>query len=489
MDILYGFTIIYIDNGLTVTFDQNEFAVEYGGNVSLSVNASVNSGDVSFQWYYVDENGDYVNVGNEPSLDLLNITQSRLYYCYVEDEYDNSTIVNFYVYIDSGMEQGDYTDYYKVEMGESVTLEAPVTVNEGIDLSYQWYEYRDDYGYELIPGASSDTYTTGEITVRKDYRCQVTDMYGKSVYFYYTIAIDSGLLIDIPQNSFYVQPGGSVTLSVNATVAYGEVYYQWYYEGEIMQGATDNEVTVDNITEAQYYLCWVSDDYDNSYGYGFYIYIDNGLSVNFSSFVPVVYGEAAELAVYATVDFGNIYYQWEYYDDEQGEYVILSETGSSLYLESVTEEYEEYRCVISDDYGNRNYAWFYTSFVEELYVSYDSEYKVSLGGGETLSVNAISPNGDVTYQWYVYDKQSGGYTEIEGETSASLEIEEVTDNTSYMCTVTDGVDTRDIVIYVSIDSGLEIDCSYYNYIGVAENESALLPVFQVSPPSLLNCHL
>ncbi|MCD8005069.1 MAG: hypothetical protein LUE91_05390, partial [Oscillospiraceae bacterium] len=83
--------------------------------------------------------------------------------------YSSSSTGSFSVYVnpDSGLAaNGSTTNTYYVELNASQTLTADVTVNDGVELTYQW---RDSSG--TIEDATSPTYTIENVTSYGYYRC------------------------------------------------------------------------------------------------------------------------------------------------------------------------------------------------------------------------------------------------------------------------------------------------------------------------------
>lgn len=103
--------------------------------------------------------------------------------------------------------------------------------------------------------------------------------------------------------------------------------------------------------------------------------------------------------------------------------------------------------MVSDDVGHKESVRFWTYVNNALTLEYEgeSERYVALGATETLEVTASCRIGDVHFQWYRRDEETGGEILIDGATSASYTTEavtsytisEVTENGEYCCEVND----------------------------------------------------
>jgi len=352
---------INVDNGLIVSCDQYEYAVEYGGNVSLSVSASANMGAIIYEWYYY-ANGYLVTVGDESDFELTDVTQSRYYYCEVSDEYQNSETVAFYVYVDSGLSIGSYMSHYEMEFGDSVTLDAScVTVDEGVTLNYQWYEYNEGYGFTEISGATSEIYMIDAITSYSRYECEVMDEYGQSVWLYYYIYIDNGFTVSGNQWRYAVEYGGSVTLSVDASANTGELSYTWYYfddYGYQKYVGYDSSLELTDVTCAREYYCNVSDVYQNSEILSFYVYVDSGLQQeDYTGYYWIDPDTTVMLEAPVSVNEGvAVSYRWYKYVEDYGN-KIISGAESDTYTTDAITSYTFYECQVTDEYGHS--VWFY----------------------------------------------------------------------------------------------------------------------------------
>lgn len=101
----------------------------------------------------------------------------------------------FVVRIDSGLASKDEEDYFeiKIEMGETTTLSPSVIADDGVTLSYQWFEevYDGQYYNEVeISGATNSKLTVGPLEGRKRYVCRVSDPYENNIRQYFEVVLE-----------------------------------------------------------------------------------------------------------------------------------------------------------------------------------------------------------------------------------------------------------------------------------------------------------
>ena len=114
----------------------------------------------------------------------------------------------------------------------------------------------------------------------------------------------------------------------------------------------------------------------------------------------VSYGEGATLRT--TVESypeGEIRYQWYQYTNEYNYNTLYGETGSSLTIDSVTDQLH-FRCTARNDEFSSS-VHFYVSVENHLTVQAvgDTELTVEGGKGVTLRVSASADHGDLQYSW------------------------------------------------------------------------------------------
>ena len=454
--------------------------------VTLQVEATAASGGFTYRWY---KDGSYVEGAEEAAL-TITAGRNSYYYCYVYDEYGNSTNVYFNINIDNAFEAravgADEND--PNYLSQTVAPDTEVTLQVEAEaakpgFTYEWY---DDW--TLIAGEESESLT---VTANQYgyYICRVYDAYGNSREVYFNIYIDNAFearAVGADENDPYylsqtVAPDTEVTLQVEATAASGGITYQWYKEGSYLEGTEEASLTVIAERYCDYY-CLVHDDYGNSRNVWFYINIDNEFNAyaNRTEFY-INPGDSIDLEAVASCRQGELTYEWYVYDESSDEWTGIGENSSVLHVDDIREE-AEYYVRVSDKYGNNNTIWYYTYFVTELTLNYKEYYSVLPGESVQLLVTASSPDIEtpITYSWdkWVDDDEDEGWQTIEGAETDTLDISPVGYN-EYRCVVTQGEQTKTAYIDVSVSSGLNAYAEQGSF-ELALGEAAELKVYAES---------
>ncbi|MCD8125004.1 MAG: leucine-rich repeat protein [Lachnospiraceae bacterium] len=471
---VYEYFDVSIETGLTAGTTWFEYEVELNDSQTLSAESvTVNEGvDLTYQWYCDDE---VLEDETGVTYTVENVTTYGYYRCRVRDNYGNSVNLYFELYIDNNLSI-TYSSDVTVDYGESATLAVTVTANDTDGITCSWYGYDYlDYDYTEYEETGSSL-TLSNVTSSGYYHCTVTDQYGNRKYAYFYVTVDTGLTTVNHGYSKTVSPGDSLTLTTDEATANEGVTltYQWYKDGEIIDGATEASYELTNITMAGYYTCWISDGCGNSVRFSYDVSIENGFTVNTdSTSIYVLSGGSAEYTVEASADSGEISYQWYKYNSDEWTYEALEgETSATLTLTNITED-ADYRCTVSDVYGNTGNVYLYIYITETLRVNSNGSYSVTPDGTVTISVDPVTPNEDsLTYQWYKGSMESyySGWTYeiIEGATGQEYVVSGAdvpsTGYQYYRCVVSDGDSTVDAYVYVEMDSGLrtsfDSDSSY-----------------------------
>ncbi|MCD7883999.1 MAG: Ig-like domain-containing protein [Lachnospiraceae bacterium] len=469
---------VKINTGLKYNDPNNEddegyysYGVSYGNSLTLEAKAAANDGiELTYQWY-CDDGEEVIDGATGSSYTIDSVTARDWYCCKVSDGYGGTLWFDYYVYIDNKLSVNADNSTITVEAGSSATLSVTATATDMTDMTYTWYYYDNNYSY-CAADSTSSSLTLENIVWTRTYYCRVTDKYGNSRTVSIRVKIDTGLQYNDPGNddegyySYTVAYGNSLTLEAKAAANDGiELTYQWYYDdGEaLIDGATGSSYTVDSVTARDWYYCIVSDGYGGTLEFEYSVRVNAGLTVDYTGSHYIVSGDDVTLEVEASVNAGSVTYRWYEYDEEEDEYILLSdETGSSLALTNVTER-GEYYCRVTDDFANYKTAWFYVNLVTSLYVSYNGYVSAITGESMDLTVEAVSPYSPITYQWYVYIDDEG-YEALDGETGAALTITPTTGYSYYKCAVGDGETTTDAEFMVdaytltlTYDSSLEIE--------------------------------
>ena len=281
--------------------------------------------------------------------------------------------------------------------------------------------------------------------------------------------------------------GADLTLKVQASSSYTDegdptITIQWLDSDwkplTEIQTKTESEYPVIKKEGSEKYICKVSDG-NITRNYEFYLYPENTLTV--TSYINSLQdsflnnakpGNKYTLRAEAESNYPNssgITYEWYKYDEEEEEYVPYYDAEDNQYKDksiTVTKnglEEESYKVIVKDGNDEKE-ATFFLSTAQSLeikgtvngedYSSWD-EYTVSdMEQPVTLGVTAKSSLGkELKYTWKkgeVAEDEDGDeytkYTEIEGlsQNATSYQVNMMDDEEKYCCTVTDGVNEKDI---------------------------------------------
>ena len=366
---------------------------------------------------------------------------------------------------DLEIDLGDYEQY--VPYGGSITLTAEVPDYDPSELSYQWR-----INYEDVAGATGSSYTLRNVKEPVEVSVRVTDQNGNYNTEYCYVRVDNELTVSPDYGAYYVEEGGSKTLTVTVSAKDTTgLSYQWsHYEHDPeydnytfvdIEGATGSSYTITNVTQREEYYCSVRDRFGNYASAYFQVSVDNGLTVepDRSQTINVDPNSEYTMTVSASAkNMDGLSYQWyhyELYTYEHGSYytyVKLPDAASNSWTAAIGAKSERYYCEVTDKFSNRETVSFELSIDNALTVSPSNSvtYLVDYGGSKTLTVTASAKDmTSLTYQW------SGPSGPIENATGDSYTVSNVTGSVSYDCTVTDRYDnTKNVWFTVSVDNKL-----------------------------------
>lgn len=294
-----------------------------------------------------------------------------------------------------------YEDTVTVEAGDDVILKPNFDVlsRYGVtetttDLTYKWY----------IWGENSDDLTDSTYerkNVVKSFYCDLyiySESFDKGYFRYgFNVVVANNFSAKaIGDTEITAKPGETIKLKVQASCAKGDITYDWQGQGSVSED-DPAEFTTDVITKGGHVSCRVSDMYGNTETIYYNIKIENGLKAGAkgSSKVNVPYNEKATLEVEASCNNGEIEYVW--YDADNNEQLG---SGAVFTTENITEK-KNYRCIVSDEYGNYEFVYFAVNIDNGLKVEAVGSTNVIIKQGEsvTLKVKASCNEGELTYKW------------------------------------------------------------------------------------------
>ena len=373
------------------------------------------------------------------------------------------------------------------------------------DVKYQWY----DTDGEKIAGAESATYTVASLQAKDigTIYCEVTysdTNLAKMISFTTNVYSEVKAGYGEP---IYTHVGEDVNLKAEVVnPANRTLTYQWGFDSDswlegndgIIYGATSDTYTIAKIGGSQFgtYFCNIYDGDLIVATYHVYVTektLNNTIEIgDYESQVSVITGKEASFKVDAKSEAGQkLFYQWEYcshedddYDyDDDDDYMVIHDykaiggaVEASYSIPCALPSMEgTYRCVITDEEGNRAIAEFNLEVGSKLEVDsgskYDGDtigYQTTVGGSVTLKANATIGEGyQAYYQWFKLDDEDDDLSSsnvIYNATANELKLTNIKmdDIGYYVCKVTDAQNNGSVKYLrylVYINTGLVVEPS------------------------------
>lgn len=293
----------------------------------------------------------------------------------------------------------------------------PVTLTIVADgtppLSYQWRRAGVD-----IPGANAADFSIGSpVAVDSDsYDCVVTNACSFIVSDAATVTIFSPPTIVNPPRDAVLCEGQAATLSVTATGT-GPLAYQWRFNGENIDGATDRELEIadPNAADAGEYDCVVT----NLCGS-----ITTDVATTVLGALPLITADPTDTQVclgsrttltVAAEAIGDLTYQWRIDGLD-----IPDATAAEFVLHAVSlDNGGQYDCLVSSSCGSVASATA-TVIVRETPLISGQPRAQSVCPGETATFSVAASTGEgITYQW------RRNSVNIDGATGAEYSVDNV----------------------------------------------------------------
>ena len=388
-----------------------------------------------------------------------------IYRVKVEDGYGNSFETWFEVLVDNhfyaypegakkaeGGKHPDTTTTLYADPGQEIALHVCVEAADREGITYEWY---DEYYSDLEE--SSDTFTFSFSGERSWYCCYVNDRYGNTGYAEFLIepaetftAYPEGASMnDLGEMEDRVELSASrneeVTLKAVAQPYEGtELTYSWSSTGDDEESGDLSKYSTNTVTihpeSSQTCYCRISDQNGNSKVLTFDVKVNHFTAWPENELVNSGNGERTGIVhiktregekVTLTVlvdgdDTDGVSYLWERENCEDWTSEEIEESGPSI---EVAADYRyEYRCCVTDGYGNSEDITF--MIMPEDLIAYPENPVLYSDGrkadskevpafkGETLTLRVVTEPGDATgvsYRWYEDGEEIAG-SEANGST-------------------------------------------------------------------------
>ena len=355
---------------LEFTQDAQDQHVLNGTTVEFSVKA--NGTGLQYQWMYRPSAlspAEKIS-GEGSNTDTLRVTATSdkdysYYYCLVTDQYGNQIQSHeatlYIVRINIALQP---KNCYKV-IGSIAEFKA---IARGGIINYQW-QYRTSATGKWVKAQASGNQTGTlkvPVTVGRDgyqYRCKFTDEYGNVKYSKSaTLKVNRIKITSQPSNKF-LPTGKTAKFTVKASGT--GLQYQWQYRTS-SKGSWKNASATGNKTanlsvpatalrNGYQYRCKITDKYDNVlYSYVVTLKIVTLKITTQPTSVTLAKGKTATFKVVAKGT--DLTYQWQYRTSAKDSWKKTTATGNKTVTLKVPvtafRNGYQYRCVITDKYGN-----------------------------------------------------------------------------------------------------------------------------------------
>ena len=448
----------------TLTIDdektQRNVMVPLNGDVILKMYASSALGKIRYSWQKYDpENDTWTDLEGETAstLQVKNVSKWQEYRCSIGD--GNELVgVDFTVSVDADIKIDSEQRFENVKTGDKVEMIMidEASIPEGVSLSYKWYHFNKKTGtYDLIESEGKNSYTVTAGAGSEQYMCTAEDNCGNTynknfIWHMNTLEIDW----DKTQTEVRVPLNGKVILETYASSSLGEIMYRWSrYDPENdnadmngwveLEGETASTLQVEQVSKKEKYECYIDDGNEDCL-VDYIIYADAGVKIDSGQrFDDVKSGDQVQMVMTdeASIPEGvSLNYKWYHSNRKTGEYDLIESEKSNSYTVTAGAYSEEYRCTAEDNYGNTydKYFWWWMNTLEYDSKKTQTQVWIPLNGNVVLEMYASSSLGEVTYQWYKMDPENGDEITLEGETSSTLQLENVSKEEEYLCSVWDG---------------------------------------------------
>ena len=422
----------FVENGLRLEGGE---ASEYiralpGEDLTLSVNASCDTGELSYNWWLYGESTEWLS--DTDTATVPNIQGSCFVDVDVRDEFGSYLSKSFHILLDTGLVVDAAQYEVWVPYGETARLDARAYCD--YDLTYAWAYTTDDDPYDPETEAldeTGSTLATDPITSLVRYFCRVEDGYGNEEKIEFRVGVENHLTAEAVGDTDVVCPLGETrTLTVQAQCDTEPLTYAWLadayreefggWDGSEIEGANAASLTLDSsVCRGDNVVCVVRDQYGGTVYVPYQVSFESGLVLDPADEVVVLVPEdgSVTLHVDASTSAASLTYLWKNNDRDVDGADGPSFTATGL--SGIT----EIRCYVNDSDGNYDSAAFLCAGQPDGELALDTDVSVTFGEGESRTYAFVpaetgyyaldAPSGwaslyDAGYTWLRFDYEADG---------------------------------------------------------------------------------
>jgi gliding motility-associated-like protein len=411
---------IVISQAPIITLDPISQSLCAGATVTFTANVT---GSTSVKW---QRNG--VDVGNTTAtLSISNIAAANAgsYTFVATNSCGTTTSAAATLAVNNKPVINSLTTTSPVCAGATATITSAVTPNGDNNLTYAW-----SFGGNVIGNTATLSIPNFQSANAGTYALVVTNSCGSSTGSSTTTLQlqPTPAVADVTDQTVCL--GNSLNVApVYTNVSGSSVSYQWYFEGNVLNGQTAAQLNISNITTSQAgrYFVSVNNGCNPVSGVPFNVIVLNTPSIQTQ---PTAQTEACSSTSFTlSVAANNTQsYQWL-----KNDVAINLATSSTFNIPSVTgADAATYKVVVSNTCGfnvTSNAAVLVVKSAPTVQTTATTS-ALCVGASQTLQVNALTNNGGtLTYQW----KKAG--VNIPNATTATLALTNIQTGDAAVCTV------------------------------------------------------
>ena len=325
--------------------------------------------------------------------------------------------------------------------------DAILTVSiEGNNPTYQWQYSEDGSTWYDIEGETSSTLTLSNVPSSQNgykYRCAVDSDNGDLTYSSVAIlTVKPSPTLDNNPTGFEVWSNVDRTLSVSATGE--EITYQWYFNGEAIEGATESTLSFDNIQfdKTGSYYCVITNPAGSVQSSTANVVVrqsatEDSITKKLEKVTTISRTGYARFVVETTAY--NPTYKWYYGSGDT--WTEFEETSNILFIPAESKyNRKNIKCEISNGGGSvsTQAVLVYSSTAIQI-TSQPQDVSFKLNENASFNVTVSTSTGNAYYQWQ-YSADSNEWQNIENATEAtySFKMMDSKNRGYYRCEIDNG---------------------------------------------------
>ena len=344
--------------------------------------------------------------------------------------------------------------YYPTEITSNLediavwpNTDAILTVSiEGDNPTYQWQYSEDGSTWYDIEGETSSTLTLSNVPSSQSgykYRCAVDSDNGDLTYSSVAIlTVKPSPTLDNNPTGFEVWSNVDRSLSVSATGE--EITYQWYFNGEAIEGATDSTLSFDNIQSDKTgsYYCVITNPAGSVQSSTANVVVrqsatEDSITKKLEK-VTTISGTGYARFVVETTAY-NPTYKWYYGSGDT--WTEFEETSNILFIPAESKyNRKNIKCEISNGGGSvsTQAVLVYSSTAIQI-TSQPQDVSFKLNENASFNVTVSTSTGNAYYQWQ-YSADSNEWQNIENATEStySFKMMDSKNRGYYRCEIDNG---------------------------------------------------